>query len=549
MNHLMFDVEANSINLDQNTPRGLRIIEEEEDSPEERPEMSANEKKELARKKRFGKVNQTFFNNEEMSNANDVILPGSGYATTQEQDEQTVEIRNLSKEDLAILKNSLLLNRFDKKDMLSPRVQEAVMKWFREGPTVIQKYVAPLILKTQKHILARAKTGSGKSAAFIVPLIELIHREKMKDPEARKRVNATAPYAIIFEPTRELCVQLAKEVRRLAEGTDVKVAFSFGTIDMATTYRLARMGSDILVGTPSRIHHMFFGIEANEIHKECFDFTNLKYLVLDEGDRLVDQSEFFTYMHAATDSDDGHGREMFLDDPVEIIVGGDEAPVKNIVQTFVEYDPTSSNIVQYKQGFVDCPITKMDYLVFLLNRFVTHKDERGKTARSNNNRSKRSSDSVAIWLIRQGFCATALNSDRDMKTRLQAVRGVQSGRYDVIVATDVLARGINIARCEDSSIVFMNNPTNYIHRIGRSGRLGNAGRVISFFNTATNSNMAPYLEMWLQKCNQQVPDFLSKVSVSMTNKIEKKLLNATNTQDISIIPAQRSSLLDKDIEF
>jgi superfamily II DNA/RNA helicase len=103
--------------------------------------------------------------------------------------------------------------------MLSPKIQRKAMEHFREGPTVIQQYVVPLILLTNRDIIARAKTGSGKSAAFILPLIELIHREKMKEAEdTRKRANASAPYAIIFEPTRELCVQLAKEVMRLAEG-------------------------------------------------------------------------------------------------------------------------------------------------------------------------------------------------------------------------------------------------------------------------------------------------------------------------------------------
>jgi superfamily II DNA/RNA helicase len=104
--------------------------------------------------------------------------------------------------------------------MLSPEIQEEAKLHFCGGPTVIQKYVVPLILYTNKDIIARAKTGSGKSAAFILPLIELIYQAKKKEPEEkRKQVNGSAPYAIIFEPTRELCIQLAKEVRRLAKGS------------------------------------------------------------------------------------------------------------------------------------------------------------------------------------------------------------------------------------------------------------------------------------------------------------------------------------------
>lgn len=175
-----------------------------------------------------------------------------------------------------------MLRRFDQPNTLSANVQTTVKKRFQEGPTVIQQYVVPLILNTKNDIIARAKTGSGKSAAFILPIIELIQREKMRESEeVHKRINSSAPYALIFEPTRELCIQLAKEVRRLAEGsnllvgyleslslgTSVKCAFSFGRMDAASTYNIPKMGADIVVGTPSRLNHLFFGIEGNEIHK------------------------------------------------------------------------------------------------------------------------------------------------------------------------------------------------------------------------------------------------------------------------------------------
>jgi superfamily II DNA/RNA helicase len=141
----------------------------------------------------------------------------------------------------------------------------------------------------------------------------------------------------------------------------------------------------------------------------------------------------------------------------------------------------------------------MDYLVFLMDRFVTHTDENGYKRVPTTIvfvQNKRSSDSVAIWLLRRGFRATALNSDRDMKTRLRAVRGIQSGHFDIVVATDVLARGVNIPGVK--TVINYELPVqshvNYIHRIGRAARMGNIGRAISIFDTCKNTNLAPYLE-------------------------------------------------------
>lgn len=104
-------------------------------------------------------------------------------------------------------------------NVLSPCIQETAMKRFQDGPTVIQSYMIPLILNTTKDLIARSQTGSGKSAAFLLPIIEHIYREKMDEaPERQRRVNSTDPYAVIFLPTRELCLQMAKEARRLANG-------------------------------------------------------------------------------------------------------------------------------------------------------------------------------------------------------------------------------------------------------------------------------------------------------------------------------------------
>jgi superfamily II DNA/RNA helicase len=103
-------------------------------------------------------------------------------------------------------------------DMLSSRIQKTTMKRFPEGPTVVQRYMIPLILKTDKDLIGRSHTGTGKSAAFLIPIIEAIYSAKKNNPQQQNRINGTDPYAVIFVPTRDLCVQLAQEAKRLAEG-------------------------------------------------------------------------------------------------------------------------------------------------------------------------------------------------------------------------------------------------------------------------------------------------------------------------------------------
>lgn len=104
--------------------------------------------------------------------------------------------------------------------MISEPIRSKIKKRFDLGPTVIQQFVVPLILCTTKDIVARAKTGSGKSAAFLLPIIQKIHEKKLAQQKSgQKAVNATSPHAVVFEPTRELCLQVAKEARRLSDGS------------------------------------------------------------------------------------------------------------------------------------------------------------------------------------------------------------------------------------------------------------------------------------------------------------------------------------------
>jgi superfamily II DNA/RNA helicase len=183
---------------------------------------------------------------------------------------------------------TLVFRSFDQEDDLCNIVAKNAMERFQQGPTVIQQYVIPCILYTKRDLVVRAHTGSGKSAAFLLPLIHVIHEEKMK--EQQRKTNKDAPYAVVFLPTRELALQVAKEATCLAKGnlleqdykclfpgTKVKIGFCLGGTDMRDNYDLLKNGTDILIGTVGRTYHLFFGIEKDQRNRACLDFHKLKY--------------------------------------------------------------------------------------------------------------------------------------------------------------------------------------------------------------------------------------------------------------------------------
>ncbi|KAI6177507.1 ATP-dependent RNA helicase eIF4A [Aphelenchoides bicaudatus] len=573
----MFDVEEHSIKLDFNSLNSTPTEDDEHQNERENGrqsdqqdenvpnfEKSASEKKELNRKKRVGKIRRGL----NFDHTADMIQTGAAFKTMQKQDGQTVET-NLSEQDAELFRSKYLLKTFDQPDNLCQELQKSVKENFDSDPTVIQQYCIPLILRTKRDIIGLSKTGSGKSAAFILPLIELIQRKKKELPEPdRWRVNTTLPYAIIIEPTRELCMQMYRDIKRLTKGTLVKGVVSFGGIDMKYSYELVRSGADIVVGTPGRLSHLFFGIDDNYHHPPCFDFENLNYIVLDEMDKIIDRAEFSAavlnfkkklpddsrfFLFSATKPEFREEESDFITDPLVVSVGGDEAPARHIVQQFVEWNPNNFDIVDYNKSSVNCRMSKLDYLTFLLERFVEYVDENGRKRIPKTLvfvQTRRASDSVAIWLLRKGFCVSALNSDRPIATRLNAVDNIQNGKLDILVATDVLARGINIPAIQNiiNYELPTGAPTNYIHRIGRTARIGNIGRVISFFNPQTDANMSPNLIKWLTASEQEVPDFLENISTEYDESEVQTLVNQAKSRIENYVPAQRT-YLDPDTTF
>jgi ATP-dependent RNA helicase RhlE len=343
---------------------------------------------------------------------------------------------------------------------LAPSLARAVADMGYETMTPIQEQAIPVVLEG-RDVMGAAQTGTGKTAAFSLPLIQrMLKHENASTSPARHPVRA-----LVLLPTRELADQVAQQVKAYAKYTNIRSAVVFGGMDMKPQTIELKAGVEILVATPGRL---LDHIEA----KNCV-LNQVEYVVLDEADRMLDigflpdlerilsflPKQRTTLLFSATFSPEiKRLSSSYLQNPVTIEVA--------------RPNQTASTV---KQHFFNTPTDeKLHALVTLLKQkeitqsfvFVNSKLGCARLARS---------------LEKFGLKATALHGDKSQDERLKALEAFKSGAVDLLVATDVAARGLDI---KDVPAVFNFdlpfNAEDYVHRIGRTGRAGASGVAISF---------------------------------------------------------------------
>ena len=343
---------------------------------------------------------------------------------------------------------------------LSPKIARAVAEMGYESMTPIQAQAIPVVLEG-KDVMGAAQTGTGKTAAFSLPLLQrLLKHENASTSPARHPVRA-----LVLLPTRELADQVAQQIKLYAKYTDLRSAVVFGGMDMKPQTVELKKGVEVLVATPGRL---LDHIEA----KNCV-LNQVEYVVLDEADRMLDigflpdlqrilshlPKTRTTLLFSATFSPEiKRLAGSYLQNPVTIEVARSNATASTVEQHFyrVEDDDKRLALKQIlnergvKQAFV----------------FVNSKLGCARLARS---------------LEREGLVTAALHGDKSQDERLKALEAFKSGGVDLLVCTDVAARGLDI---KDVPAVFNFdipfNAEDYVHRIGRTGRAGASGLAVSF---------------------------------------------------------------------
>jgi ATP-dependent RNA helicase RhlE len=326
-------------------------------------------------------------------------------------------------------------------------------------PTPVQAEAIPLVL-AGRDVLAAAQTGTGKTAAFTLPILDrLRHHANSSFSPARHPVRV-----LILVPTRELAMQVDESVRTYGRTVPLRSTVVYGGIPMDPQIKALRGGIEILVATPGRLLDL--------VGQRVANLGQVEVLVLDEADRMLDMGFLpdiqkilallpprrQNLMFSATFSDDIRKlSRTILRDPAEVQVAPRNATVDAIRQIVYPVD--------------------RDRKEELLAHLIRSQDLRQVLVFT---RTKLAASRLASWLDRDGIDAVAIHSDRTQPERTRALEGFKSGEIRVLVATDVAARGLDI---EDLPHVVNFelpwNPQDYIHRIGRTGRAGQTGDAIS----------------------------------------------------------------------
>ena len=328
-------------------------------------------------------------------------------------------------------------------------------------PTPIQKKAIPLVLQG-RDVLGLAQTGTGKTAAFVLPILQHLQKTASRRPRV-----------LIVEPTRELAEQVHQSIADLRGKSRVRCATVYGGVSRNVQIRNIRNGVEIFVGCPGRLLDL---IEEGQM-----DISNIEILVLDEADRLCDMGflpdirrllmylpvKRQTLLFSATmPADIRTLTDTILRDPVHVQVGA-IAPVDSVSHAL--YPVEEAN--------------KSQLLLSILKQTPT-----GRVLVFT--RTKRRASRLADSLAKNGYRVSALQGNMTQNRRQSAIDGFRAGKYDILVATDIAARGIDVS--EISHVINFDMPDTvdaYTHRIGRTGRAENTGEAFTFTARADESTV------------------------------------------------------------
>ncbi len=324
----------------------------------------------------------------------------------------------------------------------------------------VQSAVIPLALAGD-DLIACAETGTGKTVAFVVPALQrLLTSARADDDRRRSRV-------LVLAPTRELAVQIEDEIHGLAYHTQVTSAAVYGGVEMGAQERALKAGVDIIVATPGRL--------IDHMRQQNADLAAIELLVLDEADRMMDMGFWpdVRRIIAALPAADG-GRQTLLFSatmPNEVVRDALEITRRaKYVQIGERSRPATS--ITHRLEAVASPAAKLDWLIDHLRR------PEGPVLVFT--RTKIGADKLARRLASAGIRCAALHADRSQDQRRAAVEGFRGGRFKVLVATDIAARGLDIDRIRTViNYEVPDSPETYVHRVGRTGRADEVGQAIT----------------------------------------------------------------------
>ncbi len=337
---------------------------------------------------------------------------------------------------------------------LRPQLLQAVTELAYDEPTPIQERAIPVVLEG-RDLMAAAQTGTGKTAAFALPILELL----MRGPALQR-----SPRALILVPTRELATQVSDSIRALSAHLPLRGALIFGGVSPKPQIDALSRGVDIIVATPGRL--------LDHLQARAVDLSHIGTLVLDEADRMLDMgfirpirrliaalpSNRQTLLFSATFSDDIRNlAKALLRDPVSIDISPRNRPPELV-----------DHQVYHVESAGKYP---------LLTRLLANGDIKQSLVFT---RTKHGANRLAERLTRNGLACVVIHGNKSQGARTRALSDFKEGRVRILVATDIAARGLDISELPHVvNFELPHVPEDYVHRIGRTGRAGSRGRAVS----------------------------------------------------------------------
>ncbi|KAI9088867.1 P-loop containing nucleoside triphosphate hydrolase protein [Phlyctochytrium arcticum] len=381
-------------------------------------------------------------------------------------------------------------------------------------PTPVQKY-SVAIVTNGRDLMACAQTGSGKTAAFLLPILSQNFKDGSPKSAAQEsfgygRRPLISPSTLILAPTRELAIQIYDEARKFAYRSWVRPCVCYGGTPMVEQLRDLERGCELLVATPGRLVDL---IERGKV-----SLAQVRYLVLDEADRMLDMG-FEPQIRRIVEKEDmpnASSRQTlmfsatfprniqmlardFLNDYIYLTVGRVGSTSENITQRVEYVEDSDKHSVLLDLLYADAEKATTSEKSTLTLVFVE---------------TKRSADMLCNFLQSNSFPATSIHGDRTQREREQALLSFRTGRTPVLVATAVAARGLDIPNV--GHVINFDLPSDiddYVHRIGRTGRAGNTGKATAFFNVSRDKGVCKELMEILVEAKQDIPEWLEAAKV------------------------------------
>ena len=409
-----------------------------------------------------------------------------------------------------------MLEKFEQL-MISEPVLRALNDMGFEEPTPIQQEAIPVAM-SGKDMIGQAQTGTGKTAAFGLPVLE--------------RVDGTDSHVqvLILSPTRELAIQVAEELNKMAQYTTIHALPIYGGQDIGRQFRALRKNPQIIVATPGRL--------MDHMDRGSIDFSNVKMVVLDEADEMLNMG--------------------FVDDINKILASVPEerqtllfsATMPKAIQTLAETYLTEPTLVRMKPTHVQMDLIDQYYIEVqdrqkfdvLCRLFDLQTPELAIIF----GRTKRRVDEVTEALKKRGYMAEGIHGDLSQQKRDSVIRQFRERTIDILVATDVAARGLDISGVSHVyNYDLPQDPESYTHRVGRTGRAGKAGEAITFVIPREIEHLHAIERLTKRKIARRKAPSLAEVMEGQQKAAIENIMNlVTDAEAIAPFKANAEELLN-----